>query len=364
MFDPTLPYNDLPLLPLENNFNDPEMLQQLVKSSRALAKLDGIDQLNDTQISKMMISPFLISESVQSNSIENIHTTVEAFYKEEVSAKSLTGSNKEVANYKKAIMYWFQQIINNELLLTKDIVAMQKIIEPKKPWIQSSPDKKIQNSLTKEIIYTPPQWQQLLLDLIGNLDKYINDPEMQNIDPLLKVIIIHYQFESIHPFTDWNGRTGRMIIVLYLILQWLLSLPILYISAYINTHKDNYYNYLKEANYTWNLKPLIIYMLQAIEHQSLATIEKIKKINRLIDRAKYIAYDRGIKDYELLIEAFIQQPYFTLSSVQRDTTIPERTLRRRFQDLEKAWIIMEVWGTQGSYIYYELVWLLPILSDT
>lgn len=105
MFDPTLPYNDLPLLPLENNFNDPEILQQLVKTSRALAKLDGIDQLNDTKISEMMISPFLISESIQSNSIENIHTTVEAFYKEEVSAKSLTGSNKEVANYKEAIMY-------------------------------------------------------------------------------------------------------------------------------------------------------------------------------------------------------------------------------------------------------------------
>ena len=362
MFDPKQPFNDLPFLPPKETFDDPEILKQLVKSSRALASLNGIDQLNNNKISEMMINPFLVSESVQSNRIENINTTVEAYYKEEATAKELTWNNKEVEKYKDAIMYGFDQIRSNEMLITKTITHMQSIIEPNKPGIKSSPDKKIQNSRTLEIIYTPPQWQKLLEDLMGNLDKYINNNNLHDVDPLIKAIIIHYQFEAIHPFVDGNWRTWRMVMVLYLVLQGLLSLPILYISGYINKYKDKYYQYLREANYTQDLKPLIMYLLKWIEEQSLNTIDKIKQINRLIDHAKYVMYDLWIK--ESLVMAFIEQPYFTISFVENTTLITRRTLTKYFDKLLENWLIKKSWWSKWSYIYYELTWLIDIISST
>ncbi|MCF7835236.1 Fic family protein [Candidatus Gracilibacteria bacterium] len=363
MFDPQQPYNDLPLLPPKETFDDAEISKQLVKTSRALAKLNGIDLLNNHKISEMMINPFLISESIQSNSIENIHTTVEEYYKEEISAKQLTGNNKEAEKYKDAIMYGFDQIKDNEMLLTNDIVKMQSIIVPNKPGIKSSPDKKIENSVTHEIIYTPPQGQKLLEDLMGNLDKYINDDEIHDVDPLIKAIIIHHQIESIHPFLDGNGRTGRMLMVLYLVLQGLLSLPMLFISGYINKYKDKYYAYLREANYTGNLKPLIIYLLEGIEEQSKNTITKIIKVNQLIDHVKNAMYDEGIKESDKLINAFIEQPYFTISSVFNTTLIPARTLNRYFKKLSEVGVIQKSAGSKGSYIYYELAGLIPLISE-
>lgn len=362
MFDPKQPYNDLPFLPPKESFEDPEILKQLVKSSRALASLNGIDQLNNHKISELVINPFLISESVQSNSIENINTTVESYYKEEISSKQLTWNNKEVEKYKNAIMFWFEKIKENELLLKNDIVEMQSMIEPNKVWIQSSPNKKIINSSTNEVIYTPPQWQKLLEDLMWNLDKYINDNKLHDLDPIIKAIIIHYQFESIHPFLDGNWRIWRIILVLYLVLQWLLSLPILYISGYINKYKDQYYKYLRDANYTWDLKPLIMYLLKWIEEQSLTTIDKIKKINLLIEKAKSIMYDKWIKEYENMIYAFIDKPYFTISFVESVTLINRRTLTKYFNTFVELWIIKKSWGSKWSYIYYELNGLIDIIS--
>jgi len=362
MFDPEKPHNDLPLLPPEQSFDDPKILKQLVKSSRALASLNGIDQLNKNKISEMMINPFLISESVQSNSIENINTTVEEYFKQEVTAKKLTGNNKEVQKYKDAIMYWFDQISKNEMLLTNDIVKMQSIIEPNKPGIKSSPDKKIENSLIHKTIYTPPQGQKLIENLMGNLDKYINNNNLHDVDPLIKAIIIHYQFESIHPFLEGNGRTGRMVIVLYLVLQNLLSLPMLYLSGYINKSKDKYYEYLREANYSWNLMSLVLYVLQVIEEQSLSTIEKIKKINRILEHAKNSMFDEWIKEPDGLINAFIDKPYFTISSVNNYTLIPLRTLNRYFKKLDLSGTITKSWWAKWSYIYYELTWLIGIIS--
>ncbi len=363
MFDPKLPYNDLPFLPLDKDFSDSEISQLLLGASRSLATLNWMSFFNEKTVSELLMMPFLVSESVDSNNIESIHTTVEEYYQQSISSKELSWNNKEVRNYKGAIMYGFWKIADNQMLITNDIIHMQSLIEPNKWWIQSSPDKKIINDSTWETLYTPPQWQDHLLKLMWNLDKYINDDSFDAIDPLIKAIIIHYQFESIHPFLEWNGRTWRMLLVLYLNLKQLLNLPILYISWYINNHKAEYYKHLNYWNRTNDLKPLIKYMLQWIDQQANDTLIKIVEIKNLINNTIETISILKIKKAKELTYGFLQDPYFTLGSLKVSTGIPERTLRNYLNKLEKENIIKKSAWSQWSYIFYELTWLLPIIRQ-
>jgi len=363
MLNLDLPYNDLPLLPPQVDIESVSVLKALNKATRALGRLRWIDALTDTKVSTLVLEPLLVPESVSSNDIEWIHTTTKAFFDAEVDKKKMIGNNKEVKNYRDALLRWFNQVIDRESLIVNDIVHMQKILEPNKPWIQSSPWKKIMNSITNQTLYVPPQGQELLLDLMKNLEQYMNDESMSSVDPLIKMAIIHYQFESIHPFLDGNGRTWRMIMILYLVLTDLLDFPTLYLSGYINKHKSDYYRLLHEIRTKNSREEYVIYMLKWVEEQSLHTTQQLLDIDGLIKKIKwFIQNDSGIKYNEKFVNALFEKPAFTLTQLESSSDIHRHTLRKYVGLLEDGWLVERIDPKKKTHVWYVVVGFREILQ--
>jgi len=358
-----LPHNDLPLLPPQHNFETISVLKALNNASRALGRLKGIDALSDNKISLLVLEPLLVPESVSSNEIEWIHTTTKAFFDAEIDKKKMIGNNKEVKNYRDALLRWFNKIKDQESLIVNDIVHIQKILEPNKPGIQSSPDKKIINSATGKTLYTPPQGQQLLLDLMANLEKYFNDESMSDVDPLIKMAIIHYQFESIHPFLDGNGRSWRILMILYLVLTDLLDFPILYLSGYINKYKSDYYRLLQEIRTKNSWEEYVIYMLNGVEQQSKHTTEQLVDIDTLVKNTKQHVQDiKGIKYSEAFVMGLFEKPSFTLSQLESTTGIHRHTLRKYVWLLEEKSLVRKLDPNKKTHVAYTVVGFREILQ--
>lgn len=199
-------------------------------------------------------------------------TTYDRIFKE-ITLKTNDSSSKEVVNYRKAILYGHKLLKENGYISSNMLVDIHKIIEPNVGDIRKIPGTVILNAKTNEILHTPPQNEMEIRDYLSNLENYINIPEIQEVDPLIKMALIHYQFESIHPFHDGNGRTGRILNILYLVLEHKLNVPILYLSKYINANKKEYYKHLnlmqKDIS---NYKNYIIYVLNEIYEMSQYTI--------------------------------------------------------------------------------------------
>ena len=208
-----------------------------------------------------------LSSVYPSLSLAEIET--ESGYKDE--------SAKEVVDYRSAIWRGYEIIKEKGFISTNVLVELQGMIEHNKAGVRKNPGTKLVNSKTGEVIYTPPQEEKEIRNLLKNLEDYINENENE-VDPLIKMALIHYQFESIHPFYDGNGRTGRILNVLYLVLNNLLDSPILYLSNYINKNKDQYYKLFTEFRENNNYEDWIIYILKGIEETSKNTIELIKLI--------------------------------------------------------------------------------------
>ena len=275
------PYNDLPLLPVDfESIMTPKMYKKVIKTNKELARLNGIEQMNNRKISEIFLNSLVLTESIDSNIIENINTTIDSVALSSA-IKDIKWSEKETIRYKKAMIFWLDEMKEkNDILSLNTIIWIQERIEENKAWVRKTPWTMLKNEKTWEIVYYPPEPNHLD-DLLNNLEKYINQSDIQELDECIKSAIIHYQFESIHPFLDWNWRTWRILILLYLIKQWLLSFPILYISWYINKNKSDYYRLLQEVRTKNNWKEYILYILDAIEKQSKATWDKILKINKL-----------------------------------------------------------------------------------
>jgi Fic family protein len=358
-----LPYNELPLLPPQENLETLSVFKALNKASRALGSLKGIDALSDTKISLLVMEPLLVPESVSSNEIEWIHTTIKEFFDAEMDKKKMIWNNKEVQNYRNALLRWFKQIKEHEFLIVNDIMKIQEILEPNKPGIRSSPGKKIMNSLTGQTLYVPPQWQQLLLDLMGNLEKYINDDSLSPVDPLIKMAIIHYQFESIHPFLDGNWRTWRILMILYLVLKWLLDFPMLYLSGYINKHKADYYRLLHEIRIKNTWEEYVIYMLQGIEQQAEHTTQQLIDINTLINQIKEkVKNISWIKYNDEFVLWLFEQPSFTLTWLEASTSIHRHTLRKYTWLLEEQWVLRKLDPEKKTHVAYTVIWFREILQ--
>ncbi|SFV70050.1 MloA protein, putative [hydrothermal vent metagenome] len=208
-----------------------------------MAKLNGVAKIIPN--SQILINSLVLQEAKDSSEIENIITTHDELYRASVDISNISNETKEVQNYSKALLLGYNLVKDNELLLKKYIVAIQKELEQNDAGIRRQSGTVLKNEQTDEVIYTPPQEFELIDRLMSDLERYINEPN--DIDPLINMAIIHYQFESIHPFYDGNGRTGRIINILYLILNDLLDIPILYLSRYIIKNKADYYRLLQEV---------------------------------------------------------------------------------------------------------------------
>ena len=266
----------LKMLPPKINFDTVKILKQLANTNRTLAELKGYaDTIPNKHI---LINAINLNEAKDSSEIEQIITTHDDLYRALTYEKAATPAAKEVVNYRTALWQGYELVKKKGLLTTNMLIEIQGVIEQNKAGIRRLHGTELRNSLTGDIVYTPPQSEQEVSEYLSNLEVYIND-DSDGVDPLIKLAVIHYQFEAIHPFYDGNGRTGRILNVLYLVLKELLDSPILYLSRYILENKASYYNLLNSVqNNQDNYEEWILFILVGIEETSIETFKLVKEI--------------------------------------------------------------------------------------
>lgn len=323
----------LPMLPPNVDLETKAVLKQLAKANRALAELKGY---SDTIPNKhILINAVMINEAKDSSAIENIITTHDDLYKAMSDAAGATAQAKEVVSYRTALWYGYEQVKAREMLTSNMIIEIQGIIEKNRAGIRKLPGTVLRNEKTGETVYTPPSNEEEIRNLIGNLEKYINE-DFDDIDPLIKLAVIHYQFESIHPFYDGNGRTGRIINVLYLVLKELLDSPILYLSGYIISTKSEYYKLLQEVRLEDNWEDWIVYILTGIEGTANEILKLAKKINIEVEAMSAEIKERLPKVYSKeLIDLLFYEFYAKIAYIENGLSISRKTAANYLNTLEK-----------------------------
>lgn len=336
-FDRNLPYNDLPFLPPIGNIeNNVVILKKLVTASRALAIIDGAVQKLPNPY--MLVNTIALQEAKTSVEIENIFTTEDELYKaisQTNENKPTNAATKEVLRYREALWAGYKELEEKQTIDLELIIAIFQQVKNSNAGIRP-PQSKVfikrgeSEFRSGEIIYTPPHSDKLINDLLLNLIDFLNDNEKYQIDPLLKMCIAHYQFEAIHPFSDGNGRTGRILNLLYLTQQELISYPILYLSKYIIINKDKYYHHLGNVTKRSSWEEWILYMLDAVEKTAILTNVLINEILEQMEST--LAHGKKhLKWYNKEInELIFSQPYIRPSSIENLLGIKSRTTITRY----------------------------------
>ncbi|MDH5603935.1 MAG: Fic family protein [Cyclobacteriaceae bacterium] len=345
------------LPPLRKKVETIEILRQTNKSMAALAELKGIAKTIPNQA--MLLNAIVLQEARDSSEIENIITTQDELYKAlTVNKSKVSAETKEVVNYRKAIFHGFDLAKKQGFLRVNDVVSIQQTLVDNTAGIRSTPGTVLQNDKTGEIIYTPPQDKSEILDLLSNFIHHYNQPD--DLSPLINLAILHYQFESIHPFYDGNGRTGRILNILFLILNGLIDVPILYLSSYIIANKPEYYQLLNQTNRTGQWEEWIIFMLKAVENTSKDTITKIITIKNQLELTIANVQEKASKIYKKeLVELLFEQPYSKIDFVVNRLGVERKAASRYLRELERIGILesMKV-GRETLYINKELIKIL------
>lgn len=332
-------FNDLPLLPPKKSLVETiAILKQESKSAVALAELNGLT--NTLPNPNILINAVILKEAQASSEIENVITTQDKLY-QALYAKSTKpdGATKEVLRYREALLMGTRLIKERGFINTNGIIAIQKELEENNAGLRKLPGTALINDLTNEVIYTPPDNFDTISDLMKNLEQYLNDGA-DDVSSLIKLAIQHYQFESIHPFYDGNGRTGRIINVLYLILKGLLNESVLYLSSYIIQNKGDYYRLLQEVRTKNNWEDWILYMLKGIELTALSTIEQINKINHLFNETQKLVQEKLPRIYSKdLIEQLFIHPYCKIEFLVNNLGIERKAASRYLSSLEELGVL-------------------------
>ena len=345
-------YN-IPLLPLPFDVETKPILKQLSRSRSALAELKGFARIIPNEA--ILISTLTLQEAKDSSAIESIVTTHDELYKADLDVKDyiVSASTKEVLNYREAIQKGFYLVKDKELLTNSVLKQIQEQLEGNKAGFRTTLGTTLKDSYGN-IIYTPPQEANEINDLMANLERFINDETISDIDPLIKIAIIHHQFESIHPFYDGNGRTGRILIILYLVANNLLDLPILYLSRYITNNKAEYYRLLqkvRDANgeiedwCNW-----ILFILKGIEETALDTIKMIKEIDSIMREFKNVLRPLFGKQYKHeLINNLFFHPYTKIEFIQRDMQVKRVTAAKYLDMIIDTGLLKKVKVGKSNY---------------
>jgi Fic family protein len=356
-FDPALPF-DLPLLPPRMNFKHEQFMDVMLKTRTELGELNGYSYSLPNPL--LLLSPAVIKESVASSNIENINTTMEEALQAQLFPEAEQKKpDKEVLHYRDAVLWGFENL-KKMPISTRLILGIQKKLLPD----ESPGYRKIQNriasSTTGEIVYTPPPANELPR-LLNNWEQFVNN-EDDGIDPLVKAAIAHYQFEAIHPFGDGNGRTGRILMVLQLIQLKLLSLPILYVSGYINKNRSEYYKLLQTVRTDAGWHNLILYMLEGFHQQAEETKTTVFKIMDLLEKTREHLKEKHRKIYSAeLVEVMFALPIITPVNLGKKLDVNYRTASRYLAQLAKGKVLHESYV--GKYHLYANKALLKILKQ-
>lgn len=357
-FNREQPYNDLPALPPEAELETPAVLKAAIGANRALAELKGKAESIPNQ--SILINSIILQEAKASSEIENVVTTNDRLF-EAFSAgdSSYDPQTKEVLRYREALWKGFSALAKRPLS-TNLFIDLVQTIKQNEAGIRKTPGTVIANQYTKKIIYWPPEGEERIRRLLANLEDYIHE-ENPDIDPLVKMAVIHYQFEAIHPFDDGNGRTGRILNILFLVLKNLLNLPILYLSDYIISRKPDYYRLLREVTEQDAWEPWILFMLDAVHTTAGETMQKIDGIRALleetIEKAKKELPARVYS--KELVELLFQQPYCKIKFLVDHGIAKRQTAGDYLKELENIGILKSKQvGRETLYLNVQLYDLL------
>jgi len=349
----------IPSLPLIKDIETKAVLKKVALARTALAELKGASSAIPNEA--ILLNTLSLQEAKDSSAIENIITTHDELYQSDstgIKVKNL--ATKEVKNYANALLNGYKEIKKTGLLTLKSILLIQSTLEENDAGFRKLPGTTLKNDITGEVIYTPPQHFDEIQNLMGNLEIFINDNSVSELDALVKMAIIHHQFESIHPFYDGNGRTGRIINILYLVKEELLTMPILYLSRFINKNKEEYYRLLQAVRDTENWEDWIIFMLTAVEQTSMQTLKIIKSIRQLMLDHKQHIRKHNFKIYSQdLINNIFQHPYTKTEFLMNDLGISRLTATKYLEELCKIDILKKekIWK-ENFYVNTSLYNLL------
>jgi len=351
----------IPTLPLPYDLETVAVLKQLNKANKKLAELKGIARTIPNE--NILISMLALQEARDSSAVENIVTTQDDLYQAGVSdnIRIINPATKEVLRYREAIFEGFEMVRKNKILSNNVIKKVQEKVKQNNAGFLVSPSKALVNQSDGRVIYTPPQDINEVNEKMSNLEAFINDQELSSLDPLIKMAIIHHQFESIHPFGDGNGRTGRIVNILYLVITDLLDLPILYLSRYITHRKGEYYHLIqairdKNTDNAKEWEEWILFILKGVEETAGNTIELVKGISQLMAEYKNVLrpiFDKAYK-HELINNLFFH-PYTKIEYMQHDMMVQRKTAAKYLDRIVETGLLEKVKkGRENYYINVKL----------
>ena len=350
----------LDLLPFIQEVETRKILRKAALAHKALAELKGV--IGSIPNENILLETLTLREAKESSAIENIISTFDEVYQSNLfSDQFASAAAKEVHLYARALIKGFGLVKENGLLTNNHILHIQKLVEQNSAGFRKLPGTKLLNDKTGEIIYTPPQDHETIVNLMKNLEAFINDDTLMDADPLVKMAIIHHQFESIHPFYDGNGRTGRIINILYLVQKGLLHLPVLYLSRYIIKHKNDYYRLLQEVRTKGVWEEWIDFILEGVQSTADETIILISAIKALMLEYKHRIRKQCPKMYSQdLINNLFKYPYTKIEFIQADLQVSRNTAIRYLEELVKQNILTK--HKIGRENFYENRELFKLLS--
>ncbi|WP_413534095.1 Fic family protein [Empedobacter brevis] len=357
-FNRKTPYNNLPLLPPENDIETKNVLKKTISAGRALAQLNGtlLNLPNPT----LFLDTIYLQEAKASSEVENIITTNDELYQSFVSEKKIENSpTKEVLSYKEALWLGLEELKNKPFITTNLCIKIVQCIKQNNSSIRVTPGTTLTNN-QGEVIYTPPSGESIIREKLANLEQFINNDN--NLDPLIKMALLHYQFEAIHPFADGNGRTGRILLLLYLKLSGLLEVPAIYLSEYIIQNKQDYYEKLRDVTENNNWEGFILYMLDMIENTALKGLDRLNLITNAMEEMTIEIKTKLPKIYSKdLIEILFKLPYTKRQNLIDENLGTAKTVGNYLIALEENGILQSIKiGKEKLYLNHKL---LKILED-
>ena len=350
------PYNQLPTLPPTVELETRAVLKRCIEARTALAELKQAAELIPNQ--RMLINTLPLLEAKDSSEIESIVTTTDLLFQHAQDGEHHADpATKEALRYRKALHNGYQSLADRPLC-TGTAVEICRTLKGVNMDIRRVPDTQLANDRTGEIIYTPPEGEDRLRDLLANWERFLHNET--DLDPLVRMAIGHYQFEAIHPFTDGNGRTGRVLNTLFLIQEGLLNLPILYLSRYIIAHRADYYRLLLDVTRDNAWEPWLLYMLSAVEETARWTCVKIAAIRRLAEHTTHFVRAQLPKTYSReLVDVIFEQPYCRISNVVDKQIAQRQAASRYLKELVSIGVLQEVQvGKEKLFIHPKLMHLL------
>lgn len=358
-FNRDIPFNSLPDLPPGVNLETAEIFRATIRANKLLAELKGFCQTLPNP--ELLLNTIVLQESKESSAIENIVTTQDELYKATLMGDKVKNqAAKEVLQYREAMYFGLEELQKKGIITTNLLVGIMQKLRNSYEGIRRNPGTKLSNPQTNHIVYTPPEGEEVIRQKLFKLEQFINEPDDSPLDPLIKMALIHYQFEAIHPFSDGNGRTGRILNILYLIQQEMIGLPVLYLSKYIIENKSDYYRLLREVTEQENWKEWVLYVVNGVAETSQSTLRKVKLILELKANAEDdLKPALGASFTRELNDLLFSYPYIKIGVLEENRIAKRQTASQYLQRIEHAgWLHSFKIGREVYYINHKLIKIL------